>query len=271
MNPNRLWIAPTNDLEALEIRDILTNARETLLITAQPWGATWSNLEPPVVHSIQSFRAASPESLIYGIELAGPNPFGATNVDHHIYPGDDRRSPLTSLEQVAAILGVTLTRDQTLVAINDRSWTPGLLEAGATPEQIRSIRARDRQAQGVTKADEDRAAHDLDSARQVSGLWLVPCPGGPISAHSDLLFDRTGRIEPFLLMSPQEWSYSGPQASQLAAIGFPESHWSGGSPDCGYFGIGNPSLPSRLRILKILNQPPIPTACSLENRGAQYC
>ena len=104
--------------------------------------------------------------------------------------------------------------------------------------------------------DEERAARDLDSARRESGVWLVRCPDGDTSAHSDLLFDRTGRVDAVLLMSPQEWSYSGPLASQLAAAAFPENHWAGGAADCGYFGIAHPSEHSCERIFQILRIDP---------------
>jgi hypothetical protein len=255
MNSTRLWVVPANDLEAIVIRDLLLDRGENVLVTAQAWGATWAGLEPGIARAIESFRATAPDAPVYGVELAGPNPFGAQNLDHHLYTGDDRRSPLTSLEQAAGVLGIPLTREQTLVAINDRAWIPGLLEAGATKEEILSIRARDRQAQGVTAADEAKALRDLDSARRENAVWVVPCPNGCTSAHADLLFGRIGHIEAMLLMGPEEWGYSGPKAQELGSLSFPEQHWAGGDSDSGYFGIANPSEETRRRILKTLGIP----------------
>jgi hypothetical protein len=248
MNPRgpagkRIWVVALNDLESMEIRKLLDACGELVLASAQPWGATWAGLEPEVVGALRNRKASDPATEVIGIELAGPNQFGAKNIDHHRYPGDDRSSALSSLEQVAAWLGVTLNRWQHLVAVNDRGYIPGMLAAGATEEEVARIRVLDRAAQGVSARDEQDAEDDIcDRSEWRGDRVLVRCARRPTSAHSDRLF---GRAREILLAGDGEWNYSGPRHRILAEMSFPEPHWSGGEPASGYFGIQNPGEESR--------------------------
>jgi hypothetical protein len=237
-----------NDLEALEVRSLLASHSETFLESAQPWGASWSGLEPHIQASLASFRQQHPGAEILGIELQGSNAFAATNIDHHYYPGDDRTSPRSSLEQVAVRLDVELNRWQKLVAANDRSYIPAMLATGASPEEVARIRAADRAAQGLTPRDEDLAVSDIQQRAEWRGpKVLVSCLERPTSAHSDRLF---GLAAEMLLTSSGNWSYSGPRHKLLAALDLPEEHWAGGDPASGYFGIRSPSPHSRHRIVE---------------------
>lgn len=247
--PIRLWVVPHNDGEAVEIVRLLASAGESCLITHQPHGATWEGLEPELRERLGRLRISDPGCRILGVELAGPNRYGASNIDHHSYSDDDRTNPLSSLEQCAALLGIALDRHQRLVAINDRAWIPGLEAAGATPQEIERVRQQDLVAQGLGPADRAQAETDLQSALWHGRLALVRCPRGSNSYHNDLLY---GRADESLLMGPNVWSYSGPRHHQLASLGFPEKYWSGGSPVHGYFGIERPSPASRERIIRQL-------------------
>jgi len=242
-----VWVLALNDLEALEIRNLIESRGETVLTSSQTWGATWANLEPPILVALTRIRRQHPSAEIIGIELAGPNPFGAANIDHHAYTDDDRTSPFSAIEQVASRLGVELTKWQMLVAANDRGYIPAMLSAGASAEEVSQIRSLDRAAQGVTPADEQAATDDIRlHAESRASKVLVRCAGNPTSAHSDRLF---GLAKEILLVSPFEWSYSGPRHIVLADIDFREPHWSGGDPASGYFGIQDPSPATQRRIL----------------------
>jgi hypothetical protein len=253
---SRLWILPVNDLESHAIRDLLNAAGQDCIQTEQGWGARWTTLAPSILERCQEFREAHPDGTIYGIELAGPNPFDAIDIDHHRYSGEDRTSQWSSLEQVAAILKIKLNREQQLVAINDRAWIPGLLAAGISWPEITAIRERDRRVQGVTPDDEAQAHRDLITARRDNGVWIVECPLEPRSAHTDFLAKREGEPQPALLKGPKSWCYSGPQSGQLGSQAWPETHWSGGGYEFGFFGIENPGAQSRKRIAEILGLAP---------------
>src|ERR1035437_7630919 len=120
MAQDRIWVVPQNDLEALAICELLESHGERVLFTSQPWGATWDRLE----EGTQDCLKKQQETRVYGVELSGPNSFGATNIDHHTYRDEDRWRPVSSLEQVAALLGVELDRRQELIAANDRGTYP---------------------------------------------------------------------------------------------------------------------------------------------------
>jgi hypothetical protein len=254
-SPSRIWIVPVNDGEAVEIRNLLRRQGERVFTTAQPWGASWAGLEPELATSIETALGADPSLGVIGVELAGPTRWGGRNVDHHFYKGDDRRHPLSSLEQVAVLLDTTLTRHQRLVAVNDAGWIPGLISFGATPSEIEIVRAQDRCAQGVTPDQEAQAVRDLALAERRGRNVLVNCPTGATSAHSDRLWgsftDANGSYDELLTAGPRVWIYYGPRAGDLVALALPEQHWSGGqAPRC-YFGVTTPSPETQERILSL--------------------
>jgi hypothetical protein len=248
----RLWILPVNDLESHHIRELLESARQDCIQTNQSWGARWENLDPSIVDRCTEFRHVNPDGIIYGIELAGRNRFGATDIDHHRYSDEDRTSQWTALEQVAAILKVKLNRQQELASINDRDWIPGLQAAGLSWPEIAALREKDRRAQGVTPDEEAQARIDLDTAHLDNGVWIISCQGKSNSAHTDFLAERQGGAQPALLKSPDSWNYSGPKSRELGRQPWLEKHWSGGGYDFGYFGIEKPAPETRKRIGEIL-------------------
>jgi len=249
---SRLWILPLNDAEMMEIRQLLLAHDEAVAVSSQPWGATWSNLETGLVNWVEEAVAANPNLEIRGVELAGPSRFGGSDIDHHQYRGDDRSHPLSSLEQIAGLLGTPLTRWQQLVAANDRGYIPAMRALGATPSEIMAVRRYDRTAQGVTERDEERAERDIAEASYFPDLVEVYCPDGSTSAHSDRLYEVAAQI---LLIDPNKWTYFGPRHSQLAGLELPEHNWTGGSPASGYWGIKKPSLASQIKIRRALGGP----------------
>ena len=245
MHPkSRIWVVPNNDGEAVEIIRLLRSRSEAVLVSHQRWGASWANLEPAIRNQLEDANG----HRIYGVELAGPNPYSAIDVDHHRYTGDDRSSPQSSLEQVAAILGVCLDRWQQLVAINDRAYFPGLEAAGATPAEIANVRAQDLEAQGLGPEDRLQAETDIATASWTGRSAIITCPRGSNSWHGDLLYPHADQ---WLLIGPDEWNYSGPRHLDFAALALGERTWTGGSPQRGYFGISQPSPKSQHAIREI--------------------
>lgn len=242
----RIWICPVNDGEAVEIRNLLEDLGEVVVMTKQPWGATWASLEPGVVSRVEKLLNEDPGVEIVGIELGGPVRWNGRNVDHHNYKGDDRSNPFSSLEQVAAELDVTLNRHQQLVAENDKGYIPGMEAIGATSGEIEIVRQQDRCAQGVTPDDEAQAVEDIERAEWRGRKVLIHCPKGSTSAHTDRLY---GRYDECLTVGPEKWVYFGKQSRALDALGLPEHHWCGGRVENGYFGIIAPSEKSQEAIL----------------------
>lgn len=91
------------------------------------------------------------------LELDVPYPEKSLIIDHH---GEMPNFP-SSLEQVAALLGIELSRHEQLVAANDAAYIPGMKRICATDEEIEAIRLADRQAQGVSSEEESLAQKTL--------------------------------------------------------------------------------------------------------------
>lgn len=240
----RLWICPKNDLESVTIVDLLEKFGEPVLVTGQSWGATWKELEEPIRQAVQIALAEGGE--VRGIELAGSPPGGAHNIDHHRYAGDDRSHPLSSLEQVAAMVGHSLNRHERLVAANDRGYLPALHAEGASPSEIAAIRAGDRQAQGLTPEDEAQARRDVARAEWRGSAAFVRCEGRSTAWHTDLLH---GSYSELLLASATNWVYFGPRFKEGFNLRLPEPCWAGGEAPNGFFGVAAPGQESQASLL----------------------
>jgi hypothetical protein len=92
------------------------------------------------------------EEHFYGIELNEDIelPKYYTKIDHHNKFSGNK----CSLAQVADILNMKLLRKGELICANDSGYIPAMKKLGATEEEIKEIRQKDRKYQGVTKEDE---------------------------------------------------------------------------------------------------------------------
>lgn len=119
---------------------------------------------------------------IYGIELEEDinPPKNYTSIDHH-GKYDDR---ISSLEQIANLLHVSLSSEQKLIAANDSRYIAGMRALGATQEEIDEIRAKDRIAQGITQEDEALAKESLQEAKDN----FLFCKTAKFTALSDLAY-----------------------------------------------------------------------------------
>jgi hypothetical protein len=166
-------------------------------------------------------------------------------VDHHgARAGHD--SP-TALEQVFALLGLPAsawTRHFALVAANDRAHVDGLLQAGATATEMRTIRAADRAAQGVTAADEAEAQRAIRARQTHRGIVEVSTSSGTSSAIADRMRPELGGpgYAALLVLMPDKLAAfaDGPAIGRLAAA-FPGSYWGGDLPQRGYWGVAIPA------------------------------
>ncbi len=123
---------------------------------------------------------------IYGVELRGCTDIdNYTLIDHH----NEKQNALSSLEQVAELLGVELTREEKLVAANDRGYIGEMLRLGASWDEVRRIRLQDRVCQGVTEEEEELAQRSIDdNLRTVSGITIVEALTDKFSAICDRLY-----------------------------------------------------------------------------------
>lgn len=153
-------------------------------------------------------------------------------IDHH---NSNAHKP-SSLEQLAELLEIPLSRQEQLVAANDRAYIPGMKALQASDAEIAGIRQADRACQGVTEEEEKLAEQAIREHIQVcDNLIVVRALCHRFSPICDRLFpyDRS------LIYTDEEWMYYGKQADRLVEIFQSDIQhggiFYGGGPD-GYIG-----------------------------------
>lgn len=165
-------------------------------------------------------------------------------IDHH-GPLAGAERP-TSLEQVFALLRLPdrdWTRRRQLVAANDRGWVPELRAAGASPEEIATIRREDRAAQGIT-AEQERAGEDAMTRRSLAiggELVVVHLAHDRVAVVTDRLALETEAPLDVLILSSNQVNFSGRGGWVLALDrAFPGGWYGGALPAHGFWGRTHP-------------------------------
>lgn len=233
MNENqRLFLLGGHDLEMETVREMLQSRGEVYCDR----GLIWSNATlSSYSMEMETFWRQYPDGIIYGVELTDD----VCAVSGRYY-GIDHHNALSgnpsALEQVMVLLGIRMTRRYELVAANDRRYIPGMLEIGATDEEIRIIRREDRRCQGVTENDEHLAEKSIAENLLVFGnLSVVRSLGPRFSPICDRLFP----YHSLLIYTDAEWMYYGHGARDIRdkysdAVSLGKVFYGGG--DDGYVG-----------------------------------
>lgn len=205
-----LFILPDNDGEAKRAIQILTALKAPYLhISQQKWGATldreWPLVDKAVLAKVKGVAifeipgtadakgAAIPaEQAIIALGLR------LDIIDHHYYDWVDRYENESSLEQLCAKIGWQMSRIDYAIAVNDRSYIPGLVALGYNERQIRAFRNFDLIAQGKPLADIAKqqrkcqvVADELKAAKR-GNLWVI----------ENLRVDRAILLQELALKSP---------------------------------------------------------------------
>lgn len=179
-----IFLLGGHDLEMQEIRNILDQYKYRYIDKGLNWDdAKWSSYD-------EYFNKAE---IIVGIELSGKSkkPKRAIDIDHH----NERSNELSSIEQIANLLQIKLTRWQKLVAANDNGYIPGLKSEGASEREIIEIRKLDRSAQGVTEEDEQLAEKSiLENLTWENNLAIIRSLTNKFSPITDMMYDRTKEL-----------------------------------------------------------------------------
>ena len=236
MNNNKILIVtPINDGEAVQISKILKSKNIKTLITKQGWGASWDGLEPEIKKQIEEYKNKGYK--VFGVELQGAAPEGAENIDHHRYDGDDRTNELSSLEQVADLIGHELTLYEQFVAANDKGFIPAMYELAKTKnlskketqKLIEKVRLQDRAAQGITPEQERIAEKAIQEAEVSDLLTVVRMAHSKTSTVCDRLF---GRYKNLLILSEDgEVNFFGEKGVIERLSSLVKGSWSGGDLD----------------------------------------
>ena len=158
-------------------------------------------------------------------------------IDHHNErAGRDRPS---ALRQIAERYGIEWSRDLELVEANDIGHIARMKELGASAREIRDIRCRDRRAQGVTPAEENKARHDIAGRRIRGQLTIVETQLPSSTAVGDLIEPELGGpgADNLLVLMPEKVAFFGRGDVVLALNEVWPGGWYGGAlPVRGYWG-----------------------------------
>ena len=157
MENKRVFLLGGKDLEMREIKNLLSSKNEIYENKNLSWGAKLS------FYKDEFEKYKNDESItIYGIELEKDIEISNDyiEIDHH-GKNDDKPS---SLEQIAEILNIDLTKEQKLIAANDSRYICGMKNLCATQDEIENIRKLDRKIQGVTQEDEELAKESINDS-----------------------------------------------------------------------------------------------------------
>lgn len=178
-------ICPRNDGEATLIIEIALRLSFDVRVSQQAWGATLSNEPDETFYGLrENVIIVEMPDLEKEEEIKRDHTLYI--LDHHRYEGLDRTSPKSALEQFTELADYKLNRRETGVAINDRSYIPGLRQSGYSEEEIREIRAFDLAAQGYGPLDFQRLEEDYRKGYSAGDVYVIETTSAKTAYLSDL-------------------------------------------------------------------------------------
>lgn len=248
-------ISPNNDGESRTIVDIVGRLRIDLRVSKQPWGATLDSEPVENLRDLKPSVAVVEMPSLEAEQQLRNNGHDVILIDHHFYPKLhlDRRKPQASLEQIADLLEYELNRWEKGVAINDRSYIFGLIDAGYSTDEILEIRRWDLQAQGIPEEDIDAIRRAIARAPVQNGITILRTEIANAAFAQDFLVLQDPAVVRDLLVltgNPirKAQFYGDPKkVKALEAIG----EWTGGSGRSKFWGTNHPDMPEILRRLNL--------------------
>ena len=226
-----IFLLGAYDLEMKTIQNILDCKNIKYFNKQLSWGAKLSAYE----------NELNDENMFYAIELEEDikPPKNYHSIEHH----NDKNNQKSSLEQVADILGITLTRYQQLVALNDSRYIDGMRSICATNEEIEYIRSLDRKMQGVTQEDEFLAQKSISNS---NGLNIIFSFTNKFSAISDKIYKD---FENYIIYNENSLIFYGYEIKELLSFlesqNIKKEHCYYGGGEFGFLGIKKDILSSQ--------------------------
>jgi hypothetical protein len=232
------------DLEMITIRDLLIAhcGVDAVYDRRLSWGASTSDYSAELTEIVRTDRIA----VLIELTPNSPLPESAIVIDHHNELAG-KETP-TSLEQVFALLNLPAsawTREMMLIAVNDRGHIQAMEAVGASSDEIRSIRAADRRAQGITAEEERQAAIAVSQASVLANgrLTILRMPQGRTSAAADAMEPALGGpgYKNLLICTPETSNFFGTGSLvNLLQSEFPNGWYGGQLPVRGFWGCTIP-------------------------------
>lgn len=244
------------DLEMKEIAQLLTtHAPGRFEDKHLRWGASLSSYGDELNKSL---RIGETPVLVELTDDLSPDVLDRSRivvVDHHgPLAGADQP---TSIEQVFRRLNLPInnwTRRLALVVANDRAHIAGMQAIGASPEELITIRAEDRTAQGVTDSDEVEAERAINHRRTEEGLTIIETHSDVSSAitdHMHLALGGPGYQRLIVVMPEKLAVFADGAAISCLADAIPDAWWGGNLPDQGFWGMESPPANRNAHLLRV--------------------
>lgn len=239
---NTIFFLGGYDLEMLEIKKLLLAEKFKVLDTKLSWENAWLSKYARFFNKTKRF---------VGIELREDikPPLHYQLIDHH----NENSDIPSAIEQVADLIGVKLTREQQLIAANDKGYIPAMKALGATDDEISDIRRRDRAAQGVTEEDEKLGEKSIEE-NIIIDHDLIQVKS--LTPHFSTITDRLYPFKELLIKYNNEIVYHGNKSTKLANeflnLIIDKKAFTGGGEN-GYFGI-DPNKVSEFESVRIYKE-----------------
>ncbi len=215
-----LFVVPANDGEAIRAIQILQSSKaKHLRVSSQSWGAVLEKESilkekmPPEIKRIAFFEIPGVKEE----EELRKMGYEVVFFDHHAYRDLDRRRPESSLEQLANFINWPMSNADKAIAVNDRSYIPGLKQMGLTEKQIQNIRIFDLVSQGRSQKDIEKGIEKARSAiatlRKIGSAFVLDDPklDGGIVKQELAIMSPTGIVNT-LDLGDMNIGYSGSPA-----------------------------------------------------------
>ena len=193
----------------------------------QAWGATldneWNQLSQNILDKVSRVAIFEMPGLADEINAPIPKEEALKNmgldldiIDHHHYKWVDRYCTTSSLEQLCHLIGWNMNRDDTAIAVNDRSYIAGLKSMKLSNDEIRKIRTFDLLCQGNSASYIDRNVQQainliptLEKKRR-GDLWILDEPSykQPFIVQELSLNTTSGLVHAFEI-KPHKLGFSG--------------------------------------------------------------
>jgi len=220
-----IFLLGGHDLEMHEIKKIINRKQLICFDCHLKWGALLSAYK----------NYFNDTNTFVGIELIKDvkPPKKYIEIDHH----NENGHKASSIEQIASLLKIKLSKRQMLIAANDKGYIPAMQKLGASKVEIDRIRKADRRAQGATRLDEKLAEKSIrENMQVVNNAIVIKSLTGFFSTITDRLFP----YKKLLIYNETNYSYYGEGTDKLALYFHDmvkiKNAWYGGGAD-GFFGI----------------------------------
>lgn len=266
------FILPRNDGEALRACSILKAlAAPFVHVSRQGWGATldrelplmnWPSREKIKRVLIFEMPGQGVGGRIPAEELVVGKGLELLVVDHHFYRWVDRSHPLSSLEQLCQWIGWPLSPVDQAIAVNDRSYIPGLKKLGLSRAAMLAVRHYDLEAQGFTRSYIARqmalvpqALRELEAEKKGELWFLTNLTVDRVFLLQELALRASDGVAHTLELRGNKLSFSGsPQVVQhlrrldYRQFGFQAGYscYAGGDPNTSQFWGFRPKYPTEV-------------------------